>query len=149
MLRNIPNNYTISKLANTLNREGFKGRYNAMYHPTDMSRNNAGLGYAFINFVSGEDALEFKRCFQGFKNWHCNSEKIGDTSKWATQHQGLDEFVNLYRNSPIMHEKVSDECKPRVFEDGVRVPFPIPTKELQEPKLSEKRFPKTAQAPLW
>ena len=34
-----------------------------------------------------------------------------------------------------MHEDVPDECRPVVFKDGVRLPFPAATRLLKRPKM--------------
>jgi hypothetical protein len=53
---------------------------------------------------------------------------------WGHPLQGLDAHVQRYRNSPVMSESVPDECKPLLLQDGLRVPFPLPTKQLRTPR---------------
>jgi len=45
--------------------------------------------------------------------------------------QGLNENIARYRNSPLMSEDVPAFYKPVLLEDGVRSPFPEPTKQLR------------------
>jgi len=49
----------------------------------------------------------------------------------STPVQGLKANVQRYRNSPLMHHKVPDWCKPMVFSDGVRIEYPAPKKPIK------------------
>lgn len=133
MFRNLPNNYNRSSLMQMLDSGGFKGTYNLLYLPTDF-RNFAGFGYAFVNFCHHEDAKKAKASFQGFSKWRVPSKKVCDVV-WGGVVQGLQAHTERYRNSPVMHESVPDEYKPAVFEDGVRVEFPAPTKKIRPPRV--------------
>jgi len=53
--------------------------------------------------------------------------------RWSSK-QGLHTHVELYRNSPVMHELVPDEYKPILLKDGVRIPFPPPTRRVRKPR---------------
>lgn len=133
MLRNIPNRYTQSMLLEVLIEQGFRGLYDFVYLPMDF-RNGVNLGYAFVNLMTHEDALHFMYVFQGFSKWFVDSVKVCEVS-WAHPHQGRQEHVERYRNSPVMHASMPDEYKPMVFKKGMRVPFPAPTKVIRAPKL--------------
>lgn len=133
MFRNLPNNYNRSTLLHMLDTEGFKATYNLVYLPTDF-RNFAGFGYAFVNFVTHHDAKKAKQSFQGFSRWRVPSRKTCDVV-WSGPVQGLQAHTERYRNSPVMHDSVPDEYKPAVFVDGVRVPFPAPTKRIRPPRV--------------
>lgn len=137
MLRNIPNRYTQSMLLTLLESRHYDGLYDFVYLPMDF-RNGVNLGYAFVNLVRHADALSFMQAFQGFSEWLVDSVKVCETS-WAHPHQGLHEHVERYRNSPVMHPRMPDEYKPMVFYNGVRVPFPPPTKAIKAPKLRLSR----------
>merc|ERR1719377_166778 len=63
MLRNMPNNYTREMLLELVDSMGFTGCYDFAYLPVDF-KSQAGLGYAFINFVSTAEA---QRCFECFE----------------------------------------------------------------------------------
>jgi hypothetical protein len=137
MLRNIPNRYTQGHLVDLLDENGFRSRYDFVYLPMDF-RNGVNLGYAFVNLLSHQDALHTMQNFQGFSRWFYDSNKVCEVS-WAHPHQGLEEHVERYRNSPVMHVCMPDEYKPMLFKDGMRVPFPPPTKAIRAPKLRPVR----------
>lgn len=105
-----------------------------MYLPIDFS-SQAGFGYAFVNFVSIHEAERFKLHFHGFREWETPSEKVCDVL-WSAARQGLQANIERFRNSPVMHESVSDNFKPALFVDGIRVPFPPPTKKPRAPEIS-------------
>lgn len=136
MMRNIPNDYTGTMLLDLLNEHGFGGLYNLVYLPMDYHR-KAGFGYAFIDFVSTEEAQRFRETFEGFSDWGLVSHKICNIS-WSDALQGVQAHIDRYRNSPVMHDAVPDEFKPMLFEDGRRVSFPPPTKSIRAPRLRKK-----------
>lgn len=136
MLRNIPNDYTRDMLVELLDTQGFAYRYDYVYLPIDCKRKSA-LGYAFVNMLSHAEA---KRCFTAlhdFSDWHVTSTKVLDVV-WGHPLQGLQAHVSHSRNSPLMHEDAPDEFRPLLFQGGVRVPFPPPTKKLQRPRAKGK-----------
>lgn len=55
MLRNLPLKYTRTMLLDLLDSEGFKGRYDFFYLPSNFET-SLGFGYAFVNFSSEDDA---------------------------------------------------------------------------------------------
>lgn len=133
MLRNIPNNYTRQFFIELLDAEGFACQYDFIYLPTDF-KSRANLGYAFVNLTFPAAAQRFMKTFNGFSNWILPSKKVCSVS-WSGPHQGLQAHLERYRNSTVMHQAVPDAYKPVVFQDGVRVPFPAPTKRLREPRI--------------
>lgn len=133
MLRNIPNKYSQELLLQLLDRNGFNCRYDFVYLPIDF-RHGVNLGYAFVNLISHEDALALTETFQGYALWSCDSAKVCEVS-WAHPHQGLAEHVDRYRNSPVMHPSTPEDYKPMLFENGLRIPFPPPTKAVRPPKV--------------
>jgi hypothetical protein len=137
MLRNIPNNYTRNMLIKLLDQEGFSGHYSLVYVPVDFIR-FAGLGYAFVDFSSNEAAEKARQTFQGFKGWNSTSKKVCDVL-WSRPLQGLSAHIELYRNSPVMHESVPECYKPALFQGSVRLPFPGPTKEIRPPRVKYGR----------
>lgn len=137
MLRNLPNDYTREMLLSLLDSEGFKGKYDFVYLPVDFKR-EAGLGYAFVNLISNEEAENIRSHFNGFQAWKTQSQKICEVA-WGDPLQGLEEHIDRYRNSPVMHPDVTDEAKPALFKDGVRIAFPEPTKRIRLPRF--KHFP--------
>jgi hypothetical protein len=139
MLRNMPNNYTRDMLIELVDEMGFGGTYDFAYLPIDFS-SQAGLGYAFINFVSPEKAQLCFDVFEGFSQWKVPSEKVC-TVTWSSPYQGLESHIERYRNSPVMHHSIIDEWKPVLFRNGRRVPFPSPTKTIKNPKIRQQPSP--------
>jgi len=133
MLRNLPNRYTRKMFLRMLDAHGFRGFYNFIYLPIDF-RHKVNLGYAFVNTVSHESAVRLKDALNGFNSWAFDSLKVCE-AVWASPHQGLEENMERYRNSPVMHESVPDEFKPVLFQDGMRISFPLPTKNIRSPKV--------------
>jgi len=139
MMRNLPNNYTREMLLALLDEAGFAGRYNFIYFPIDF-RTHAALGYCFLNMVTSEDAEALFRRFDGFGSWSIPSRKRCVVS-WSEPRQGLETYIARYRNSPLMHASVPDSYRPVLFSDGLRVPFPAPTKKIKPPRQgTEKMF---------
>jgi RNA recognition motif-containing protein len=133
MMRDIPNSYCTDRLVELFDFSGFARRYDFVYLPMDF-RTDMSLGYAFINFVSNADAQQFMEVFDGFSNWMNPSPKVCQVS-WADPNQGLAEHVERYRNSPVMHDNIPDSYKPRLYKNGVRFPFPPPTKRIRPPRV--------------
>jgi RNA recognition motif-containing protein len=136
MWKNLPNNFTRDELLELMDAQGFAGSYNFFYAPVDFT-SGALVGYAFVNFVSLKEANRFIIHFQGFSAWGLRSEKVAEV-QWSSC-QGLEEHVERYRNSPVMHPDVSEEKRPVLFVNGVRVQFPKPTRKLRAPHLKECR----------
>jgi len=136
MLRNMPNNYTRDMLLELMDAMGFEACYDFAYLPVDF-KSQAGLGYAFINFISTAEAQRCFDEFEGFSDWKVPSEKVC-TVTWGSPYQGFEAHVERYRNSPVMHHSIPDEWKPVLFdEEGMRAPFPVPTKTIKTPKVRQ------------
>lgn len=141
VVRNLPNDYTREMLLDLLDSNGLARRYDFLYLPTDAS-SGAGLGYAFVNLVSADDALRARERLEGFRQWAVPSGKVCSVG-WSLPRQGLEANVKRYRNSPLMHPSVPDAFKPAVFADGQRIPFPWPTRKLRKPGIlkPDRRVP--------
>merc|ERR1719410_1554293 len=133
MFRNVPNDYTRSMFLALLDKEGFAQQYDFVYLPIDFS-SKSGFGYSFINLVSTPIAERFQTHFNGFSDWDLPSYKLAEVT-WSSPSQGLATHIERYRNSPVMHEDVPDEFRPVLYKDGVRVPFPLPTKPIKAPRV--------------
>jgi RNA recognition motif-containing protein len=133
MLRNLPNNYTREMMLSHLDGLGFAGLYNFFYMPIDFT-SEASLGYAFVNFATPRDAQLLMAAFDGFSDWVIPTRKRCYVN-WSHPHQGLASNIERYRNSPVMHKDVPDVFKPAVFDHGMRVEFPAPTRRLRCPRL--------------
>ena len=131
MLRNLPNNYTREMLLGMLDEHGFVGLYDFVYLPCDFCR-DANLGYAFVNFVDYAAVDRAWKIFDGFSAWSLPTAKVCQVG-WSGPHQGLKAHVERYRNSPVMHKSIPDTYKPVIFKNGVRKPFPRPTKKIKVP----------------
>jgi hypothetical protein len=134
MLRNLPNDYTRDMLVELLAFKGLDGQYDFLYLPFDFKK-RAGLGYAFMNLVTPEDAMRAMESLQGFSTWKLPSHKVLQVS-WSKPLQGLQANIERYRNSSVMHPDVPDHFKPLLFVDGVSAPFPPATRPLQPPVFS-------------
>jgi len=135
MIRNMPNNYTLDMMLELVDLMGFIGTYNFAYLPVDF-HSQAGLGYAFLNFATVADAQRCFRTLEGFSNWKVPSDKVC-TVTWSSPTQGLEEHIDRYRNSPVMHPALPDGWRPAYFQQGIRVPFPPPTKAIKAPKVRQ------------
>lgn len=142
MMRNIPNNYTRAMLLELLAREGFGSTFDFLYLPIDLKK-RSGLGYAFINFICQDIAEHFCQHFSGFRRWAATSQKICQVT-WSDYIQGFHAHVERYRNSAIMHESVPEDCKPMIFQNGLQLPFPAPTKAIPEPQERQISLSKKA-----
>jgi RNA recognition motif-containing protein len=143
MLRNLPRDFSRAALLKLLDDQGFAGKYNFLYIPVDFVR-QVSLGYAFVNMATPEIVKELWAAFDGFSTWPVACEKVCRVN-WSSPHQGYEEHVQRYRNSPLMHKYVPDECRPVLLEKGVRVDFPPPTKSLRAPRLRASR----QRCPFW
>mmetsp|Transcript_22741 Transcript_22741/g.60847 ORF Transcript_22741/g.60847 Transcript_22741/m.60847 type:complete len:470 (-) Transcript_22741:314-1723(-) len=107
---------------------GFSKWVDFVYVPIKRTE-TLGVGYAFLNLTSPERAEEFMLAFEGFDGWASSFSKTACSMRWSNC-QGLSENVSRYRNSPMMSEEVPAFYKPVLLRDGVRIPFPRPTKAL-------------------
>jgi hypothetical protein len=137
MIRNMPNNYTRKMILELLDLHGFAGQYDFVYLPIDFET-TACLGYAFINMVNAAVACRFWSVFNGFTSWAIPSRKVAGVS-WSGPHQGLQAHIERYRNSSIMSDSTPDDYKPIIISNGVRVPFPAPTRKLRASRQSGRR----------
>lgn len=137
MVQNLPRQMTRADLLQLLDTQGFIGQYSFVYMPIDLTRQET-LGYAFVNLISPEVVPLFWRTFDGFKDWTTPTDKVCRVS-WSNPHQGLEEHIERYRNSPLMHSSVPDYARPVLFQNGVRIDFHAPTKSIRAPRLRPPR----------
>eukprot|EP00445_Apocalathium_hangoei_P066967 CAMPEP_0204123914 /NCGR_PEP_ID=MMETSP0361-20130328/9550_1 /ASSEMBLY_ACC=CAM_ASM_000343 /TAXON_ID=268821 /ORGANISM="Scrippsiella Hangoei, Strain SHTV-5" /LENGTH=400 /DNA_ID=CAMNT_0051075417 /DNA_START=49 /DNA_END=1248 /DNA_ORIENTATION=+ len=135
MMRNVPSNYTRDRLRELLDAEGFFGRYDFMYFPTDF-RTASALGFAFVNLASPADATRFRAHFGGFRQWAARTSKVCNVSWASADQQGLEANIERYRNSSVMHGSVADEHRPLYLVNGVPEVVAAP-RELRLPGLLE------------
>jgi len=133
MFRNLPEGFNRSRLEALLDAEGFAPRYDFLYLPANLG-SGACFGYALINMVAPSDARAFIEHFQGFDRWPVTSDKRA-LVHMSEELQGLNEMIERYRNSPLMHESIADELRPAVYRSGTRAEFPGPTAPLKAPRV--------------
>lgn len=136
MLRNVPYNCSRDSVVKMMDEAGLCGLYNFIYLPIDF-RSKSGFGYAFINMVSNAAAEKLFAQFNGFSDWPMRSQKVAEVT-WSEPSQGLHIHIERYRNSPVMHDAVPDEFKPAMYENGIRVAFPVPTKAIRAPRFRRR-----------
>jgi len=120
VLRKLPKNYTRTSLLEMLDAAGLRGLYDFAYLPTDFNKGKV-FGHAIVNFVANDSAEKANSHFAG----------AGVTIEWCDSHQGFDDLIERYRDSPIMHPSMPETSKPIIFCNGLAAPFPSPTKEVQ------------------
>lgn len=136
ILRNLPEECTISILLETLDIEGFAGAYDFVYVPRDFT-SGASCLYALINLTDHALSAQFVQHFQGFNKWAVPGDASQECTEasWSTTQQGLEAHIQRYRNSPVMHAGVSDQCKPVLFRKGRQIAFPPPTVRIKAPRV--------------
>mmetsp|Transcript_99732 Transcript_99732/g.278632 ORF Transcript_99732/g.278632 Transcript_99732/m.278632 type:complete len:162 (+) Transcript_99732:3-488(+) len=137
MLRNVPQSYTCDSLIALLESRGYSTWFDFVYVPIKRTE-VSGVGYGFVNLTSPERAEEFMVAFEGFDDWASPGSDAVCNTRWSVC-QGLSENISRYRNSPFMRDSVPAIYKPVLFEDGVRIPFPRPTKPLQQDRSQRYR----------
>jgi len=130
MMRNLPCPLLRDDLIDAMDKHGFAGCYNIVFLPRDYNT-GMGLGYAFVDLSSREEADRFTLAFEGFCDWPKPSSKVCSVV-WSRT-QGLSANIARYRNNPVMSEGFPDSFKPVLFAGNVRVPFPGPTWLPTEP----------------
>lgn len=143
MLKNLPKGLSRSMLLELLEQKGFSEQVNFVYLPVEFTRRSC-MGYAFVNFEHPSMVAGFWDAFEGLTQWPVPSSKICRVT-WSSPLQGLTEHVERFRNSPLMHSSVPDECRPILLRSGVRASFPAPTKTLRAPRPRASR----SMRPFW
>merc|ERR1712066_588286 len=98
MMRNIPLEYSRADLLGLIDQQGFSELYDLVYLRTELNQ-----GYAFINFTTAENTEMFRSHFTGFSEWLVPCERVCEVS-YSDQAQGIDAYIQRYRDSPMMHE---------------------------------------------
>lgn len=127
MLRNIPVTYDRDQLLGDLDSRGFRPSLDFFYLPIDFQTGN-NVGYAFVNLTSETEVERFRRTYNGFQLSADRSNKI--CAVCDAQKQGLHQNAEHYRNSPVMG--MEEKYQPMIFENGIRRPFPGPTRPLKQ-----------------
>jgi hypothetical protein len=140
MLRSLPEGLSRAELLALLDSRGLAGKYNFLYMPFDFD-SMANLKHAFVNMVTPADVNHIWAVLDGFSDWPRPSSSVCALA-WNNKQQGLEDLIERYRNSPVMHRSVADECKPVLLKDGVKVPFPPPTQSIKPPKFRRNKATK-------
>jgi len=143
MLKNLPKGLSRTMLLELLEKKGFVTKCNFVYLPVEFTRRSC-MGYAFVNLESPGMVPEFWSAFEGLSEWPVPSSKICRVT-WSSPLQGLSEHVERFRNSPLMHATVPDECRPILLSNGLRSQFPTPSKTLRAPRPRASR----SMRPFW
>jgi hypothetical protein len=135
ILKNLPPSFSRDIMVELLHSHGFRYTLDFVYFPVNFRKNeNFSRGFVFLNFSSAESAAQCKVKFDGFADWGVQTDKICETY-YSEMHQGLDAQIQLYRDAAVMHPDIGDEFKPAIFENGVRIAFPPPTKPIRGKRL--------------
>jgi len=121
-LSGLPTDFTRESLLKLFAEEGVAKDCDFVYLPTNFKCPGSCYGYAFANFSTPEATLQAKTSLESH---HLDVA-------WANS-QGLQEHIDRFRNSPVMHDSVPDAAKPAMFKNGVRNPFPPPTRHIFSP----------------
>jgi len=141
ILKNIPEGCDRSMLLEALQAEKYLNSVNFLYLPMAFDRqDSASFRYAFITFTKPERAQHFLEHFSGFMNWGQALPNLGGgcVVEWCAL-QGVDAHIGRYRNSPMMHPSVEDQFKPILLHNGRRLPFSLPTTNIQPPRQRRHR----------
>jgi hypothetical protein len=136
VIKNVKIDCTRSDLISLLNSVGYEHTYDLVYLPMCF-KTKKGFHYGFVNFLSPETALQFEKQLHGFAAPAYFGEQLCEIT-WSDC-QGLEDTIAKYRNSPVMHPTVPEECKPLLFDNGKIVPFPEPTKAIPRPRRNRHR----------
>merc|ERR1719235_982986 len=93
-MRHVPCRFTQDDLMELLDEEGFQGRYDFVYLPSNSSSN---LGYGFINFPEPEDAARAQKVFSGYKFPGTQSVKVGEIQ--VAHIQGLENNIKHFQRT--------------------------------------------------
>lgn len=129
ILRNLPEELERDAFMELLNTEGFQATFNFLYMPMDFVK-ELSLGYAFVSFVSHEEACRACDHFNGL-----SFENVELHATWSDAQQGLADHVERFKNSPVMHIDVPDKFRPLLLSGGTCVAFPEPTKKIRRPRI--------------
>mmetsp|Transcript_35944 Transcript_35944/g.77766 ORF Transcript_35944/g.77766 Transcript_35944/m.77766 type:complete len:623 (+) Transcript_35944:606-2474(+) len=99
MLKNIPCRKSQDEVMNHIDQQGFGGKYDFFYLPRDV-KFRANLGYAFINFVTPEDASAFQGNMHGYRFTGSGSTKACQVV--PAHVQGLINNLAAFKRTEVM-----------------------------------------------
>lgn len=134
VLRKLPSGMSRDAVVDLLDSKELRGSYDFFYMPWNFEE-NIGLGYAFVNFITNSHADYARLCLHG---WEISRDEFSSElpieASWSDLSQGIESNIERYRNSPVMHQAVPEELRPMLFNHGIHVSFPAPTKRLRQPR---------------
>lgn len=131
VLENLPMALTQGELIQVLDDEGFHGLYDFVFLPASL-RTGKSSCHAVVNSVRHSHGLLLAAHFHG-RTWGASTGGPHCKAKWSYPRQGLEELLSHYRNDLTMHQSVPAELRPALFNQGWRVPMPMPTKRIRAP----------------
>jgi len=138
-VKSLPNNMKRQRFLKFLQDRGCLG-IDFIYVPHDFKR-KCGKGFGFVNFTTVQSAQNAFHQLGDFNDWKSEgfSSKKMISVCWAKQHmQGLDNLIEFFRNSTVMHDTIDEEFKPLLLENGVPKNFPGPLKRLRKPQAQNE-----------
>ncbi|KAJ7647239.1 RNA recognition motif 2-domain-containing protein [Roridomyces roridus] len=141
MIKNIPNKMSDRDLMTYIGNVCPR-KIDFLYLRMDF-KNGCNVGYAFVNFISVQDLLQFAKAKLGEKWNMFSSEKVLQMS--YANYQGKEALVEKFKNSCIMDEIPA--WRPKIFysepgpEQGLPEPFPAPTHMKRKERSSYNRGP--------
>jgi hypothetical protein len=131
LVKNLLPSCTAGVVSQLLDSRGFSGAYDFIYAPIDLA-SQLCFGYAFVNAVCPMEAERMRAALDGLEGWSAEGSVF---VCWSGEHQGLAVHLERYRNSPLLHPSVPSEVQPMYFRNGVRQPFPAPTRKIKAPRV--------------
>jgi len=125
MIKNIPNRMTDQDFLKFIH-DAVGRRIDFSYLRIDF-KNGCNVGYAFVNFITSRDLLEFARKKLGVRWGLYQSNKV--LQMCFADFQGKEALVDKFRNSCILDQR--EGWRPRIFysdgpNEGFPEPFPTP-----------------------
>jgi len=130
-VRGLDNFWRRDDMVQLLEEKGWGGYFDFIYMPMNFRCREGGsnFGYVFVNVRDHWTASEL------MADLNSDSAYSFDAAP-ATELQGLAANVDKWKNDPVMHNSVPDECKPAMYDSqGIRISFPKHTKKLSKPRV--------------
>jgi len=108
MLRNLPHSLTQADLLDEVDSCGYVGLYDFCYLPHKFAKHK-NLGFAFLNFISTEDAAKFRR------EWHLSRRFGTSLNVSAAAVQGREENEKKAASQKMSRVR-NPSYRPMVFE---------------------------------
>eukprot|EP00928_Gymnodinium_smaydae_P063092 TRINITY_DN46775_c0_g1_i1.p1 TRINITY_DN46775_c0_g1~~TRINITY_DN46775_c0_g1_i1.p1 ORF type:complete len:573 (-),score=107.29 TRINITY_DN46775_c0_g1_i1:140-1858(-) len=102
MLKNIPCRKSQQEVMSHIDVSGFSGTYDFFYLPCD-TKFRANLGYAFVNFMTPEDAERFSQAMDGYRFPGSGSNKA--CAVVPAHVQGLVNNLSAFKRTEVMRSR--------------------------------------------